>query len=205
MQRRLAVCFWDFLRPPTASKGKPSPEARPATSVALAEALAEARTAAASSAAHAAEVAERRQQLLLGGSDAQIDAVDAELATANRAVDKIEAAVAALEARLAEAEDAERAAAIDRIHADGAAALAAGLGADREYAALAPQVAGLARRMADAQAAIDQANARLRRAGDPRLVADLDAGARPNRSSYQTLRRPLWSVLVRNRRLKGTL
>jgi hypothetical protein len=56
--------------------------------------------------------------------------------------------------------------------------------------------AAVARRMADAQAAIDQANARLRRTGDPRLVADLDAAARPNRSSYQTLRRALWTVLV---------
>src|SRR4051794_18059632 len=96
---RPAMSFWDLIKPQAAGKAKPAP--KPAGSAALADAREEAKAAAAEAISIAAEVAERRQTFLIGGTDDQLDHLDRELAGANRSVDKCEAAVEALQPRLA--------------------------------------------------------------------------------------------------------
>src|SRR3954469_19018933 len=106
VNRRPAMSFWDLIKPQAAGKAEAAP--KPAGSAELAVALEEAEAAAAEAIRLAAEVAERRQTFLIGGTDDQLDHLDRELAGANRSVDKCEAAMEALQARLADAVERER-------------------------------------------------------------------------------------------------
>lgn len=144
----------------------------------------------------AAELAEQRQTWLLGGTDEQIDTADRALASANREVDRAEAAIAALEVRLGAAEEAERGAALDRLFQAGQDALDRGIAIYREYE---PAAAALAERIAELPnlaEAIEQTNRQLLQRGDPRRVNLLDETARPRISDLQSqLRVPLWQGL----------
>lgn len=188
------MSFWDFLRPPVPTKAKGAPaKVKPATAAELQAALGEARAAATAAAERAAEVATARQAFLIAGTDDQLDQSERDLTLANRAVDRAEAAVAALEQRLAEAVEAERLADLDRMFASGEEALDRGLAAYRRYGELAREVASIVGEIKIAAAEVDQARRLLRERGDPRLLPELDPAARPEISSVRLLRTPLWS------------
>ena len=187
------MSFWDVLRPPAPTKAKDSPKLP--TAAELEAALAEAETEAARAETAAAEVAERRAQLLLTADDATLDQVERELQLATRAADKSAMAVETLRTKLAAAQEAERQARLDAIFAEGQRALDAGLAAYTRYNVLAAEVAQLAETMADRCDQIEAANKKLRDAGDPRRVADLDVAARPEVSDIQLGRLALWHQL----------
>ena len=187
------MSFWDILKPPSPTKAKGSPKSP--TAADLEVALAEAEAEAARAEAAAAEVAERRAGSLLSASESELDAIDRELQLAQRSADKASVAVEALRAKLAEAKEAERQAGLDAIFADGQAALDQGLAAYKRYGVLASEVAQLAETMADRCDEIEAANKKLRDAGDPRRVADLDVAARHEVSDIQIGRVALWVQL----------
>ena len=184
------MSFWDFLKPPAPTKAKGSP--KPPTAAELEAALAEAETEAARAETAAAEVAERRAQLLLTADDVTLDLVERELQLATRTADKSAMAVETLRTKLAAAQEAERQARLDAIFAEGQRALDAGLAAYTRYSSLAAEVAQLAETMADKCDEIEAANKKLRDAGDPRRIQDLDITARPEVSDIQTGRLALW-------------
>ena len=187
------MSFWDFLKPPAPTKAKGSPKLP--TPAELEAALAEAEVEAARAEGAAAEVAERRAQLLLTADDATLDQVERELQLATRAADKAGMATEALRLKLAAAQEAERQARLDAIFAEGQRALDAGLAAYTRYSTLAAEVAQLAETMADRCDQIEAANKKLRDAGDPRRVADLDVAARPEVSDIKIGRAALWVQL----------
>jgi len=190
----MAVSFWDFLRPPAPTKAKgAAPQVRAATAAELQTALDEARLAATAAAESAAECAAERQNLLLAGTDDQVTQADINLASANRAVDRAEAAIAALEQRLAEARENERQADLDRVFAAGEDALARGLDGYRRYAEAARRVVEIVGEIKLAAVELDHSRRLLRERGDPRVLPDLDTEARPERSGVQLLRSPLWA------------
>lgn len=184
------MSFWDLLRPTHVAKGKAPPP--PATPDTLRAALAQAQAEARSTEEAAAEAATNRAAHLLVADDAELDELDRRLAASQRQADRAAAAVAALEEKLAAAEEAERVAGLDAIFADGQAALDQGLAAYKRYGVLAAEVAQIAETMADKCDAIEAANKRLRAAGDPRSVPDLDASARPEVSDIRLARLALW-------------
>jgi hypothetical protein len=184
------MSFWDILKPPAPAKSKGA--AKPPTAAELAAALAEAEAEAERAEAAAAEVAERRGQLLLTADDATLDQVERELQLATRTADKAAAAVEILCSRVSQARETERQAGLDAVHREGEAALAAGLAAYARYGELAAEVAILAEAMADRCDEIEQANRKLVAAGDARRVADLDTTARPEVSDVRIGRLALW-------------
>ena len=184
------MSFWDFLKPPAPTKAKDSPKLP--TAAELEAALAEAETEAARAETAAAEVAERRAQLLLTADDATLDQVERELQLATRAADKSAMAVETLRTKLAAAQEAERQARLDAVFATGQAALDKGLATYAGYVTLAAELAQLVEGMADCCDEIESINRKLRDAGDPRRVPDLDITARPEVSDIQIGRLALW-------------
>jgi hypothetical protein len=69
----------------------------------------------------------RRAELLLDGDDRSLDAVERDIAQAQRQVDRIDLLTIQAQERLNEAEAAERRAGLDRLHAEAEAKLAAGV------------------------------------------------------------------------------
>ena len=187
------MSFWDFLKPPAPTKARGSPKLP--TVADLATALAEAEVAAQAAEEAAAAVAQERADKLLTADDTVMDEVERRLQLAAREADRAAAAVEALRGRLSQAQEAERAAALDAIFAEGQTALDQGLAAYGRYSGLSAQVAQLAATMADRCAQIEAANKNLRDAGDPRRVADLDVTARPEVSDIQLGRIALWHQL----------
>jgi hypothetical protein len=186
--RRIAVPFWDLLKPTPAAKGKAAP--KPPTAAELEAALVEAEAEATRAEATAGEVAERRAGMLLSADDAALDLVDNELRVAQRAADKAAAAIDALSTRLAEAREAERRGTLDALFAKGMAELKAGLAVYAEYDRVARAAAALVERAADAADRIEAINRELAALGDPRAVPDLDREAR--HSEPGTMRSALW-------------
>ena len=179
------MSFWDLIKPQAAGKAEAAP--KPAGSAELAVALEEAEAAAAEAIRLAAEVAERRQTFLIGGTDDQLDHLDRELAGANRSVDKCEAAVEALQARLADAVERERREGLDRLHAEGEAALRAGAEAYEEYGRLARQMVPHLLEMRRRHDQIRRVQHDLEEAGDPRRIPDLDDAMRPQTAELRIL------------------
>src|SRR4051794_20328575 len=132
------MSFWDLVRPSAGTKGNASP--KPTTAAELRDALAEAELAAAKAEQDAAAVAQERAELLLEADDKKLDAVERRLQLAQREADRLAAAVAALQERVHEAEERERQEGLDRLFAEGEAALRAGAEAYKEYDRLARQM-----------------------------------------------------------------
>ncbi len=189
------MSFWDLLKPaPTKSKGAAS---TPATAEALRIALAEATTAADNAEERAAVLAQARADLLLTGADADLDEADRLLAAAQRTADRGAAATAALKIKLAEAEEAERAAGMDKLFADGQAALDRGLDIYRRYGDAAAELARLVAQLPIASAEIENANKLLVKHGDPRRVPELDTTARRHPpGTVRVPRSPLWERAI---------
>jgi hypothetical protein len=185
------MSFWDLIKPQAAGKAKAAP--KPAGSAELAVALEEAKAAAAEAIRLAAEVAERRQTFLIGGTDDQLDHLDRELAGANRSVDKCEAAVEALQARLADAVEREHREGLDRLYAEGEAALRAGAEAYTGYDRLARQMVPHLLEMRRRHDQVRRVQHDLEDAGDPRRIPDLDDAMRPQTAELRIHKQPLWA------------
>src|SRR3954453_17572067 len=119
------MSFCDLLRPPAGEKA--STTSKPATAAELRDARAEAELAATKAERDAAAVAQERAGLLLEADDKKLDAVERRLQLAQRQADRTGAAGAALLDRLREAEERERREGLDRLFAEGEAALRAGI------------------------------------------------------------------------------
>src|SRR4051812_27756450 len=184
------MSFWDLLRPPAGAKANAS--LKPTTAAELRDALAEAELAAAKAEQDAAAVAQERAGLLLEADDKKLDAVERRLQLAQREADRLAAAVAALQERVREAEERERREGLDNIHAEGEAALRAGLEAYAEYGRLARQVVPLLLEMRRRQEQIERVQADLASARDPRRIPNLDDAARPQTGPQRFLLKPLW-------------
>jgi hypothetical protein len=185
------MSFWDLIKPQAAGKAEAAP--KPAGSAELAVALEEAKAAAAEAIRLAAEVAERRQTFLIGGTDDQLDHLDRELAGANRSVDKCEAAVEALQARLADAVEREHREGLDRLYAEGEAALRAGAEAYPGYDRLARQMVPHLLEMRRRHDQVRRVQHDLEDAGDPRRIPDLDDAMRPQTAELRIHKQPLWA------------
>ncbi len=176
------MSFWDVLRPSAPTKGNKGAATSPpaATAADLRVALAEAEAATADAEQAAAAIAQERGGMLLGADDAQLDEIDRRLQLAQRTADRAAAAVEALRERLADAEQRERQADLDKLFNDGQAALDRGLAIYKKYGVAAADLARLVAELPIVVAEIENANKLLTQRGDLRRVPDLDATARPH-------------------------
>jgi hypothetical protein len=123
----------------------------------------------------------RRAELLLDADDHALDVVERDIAQAQRQADRLDLLIVQAGERLREAEEAERRAELDRIHAEGEKALERGLAI---YAKLWPKHAAalrdLAHELGELQDRLDAVNRELLAAGDPRRLPEIDRAARPS-------------------------
>jgi len=125
--------------------------------------------------------ANRRQMLLDGADDHLLDVVEADIVAATRQLDRLDLATVQAQERLREAEEAERRAELDRVHAEAEAWLAAGTAIyAKQLPPLMHKLRELAREIARLQRQIDDANSVLLQAGDPHQVWSIDHTARPS-------------------------
>src|SRR3954467_799595 len=185
------MSFWDLLRLPAGTKANAS--LKPATAAQLRDALAEAELAAAKAEQDAAVVAQERAGLLLEADDKRLDAVERCLQLAQREADRLAAAVAALQERVREAEERERREGLDRLHAEGEAALRAGAEAYAGYDRLARQMVPHLLEMRRRHDQIRRVQHGLEEAGDPRRIPDLDDAMRPQTKEPRIYKHPLWA------------
>jgi hypothetical protein len=155
--------------------------AKPPTSAQLREALSVAEAERAEALAAHDRLQARRAELLLDGDDRSLDAVERDIAQAQRQVDRIDLLTIQAQERLNEAEAAERRAGLDQLHAEAEAKLAAGVAIySKQWPKHAHALRALALELERLQEEIDEANQKLLRAGDPRQVGEIDRAARPS-------------------------
>jgi hypothetical protein len=167
------------------------------SSAELREALARAEAERAEAVAALDRLQARRAELLLDADDRALDAIEREIAQAQRQADRLDLLAVQGQERLREAEEAERQAELDRLHAEGERALERGL---RIYAKEWPKHAAALRDLAvelgELQDRVEAVNRELLAAGDPRRVAEVDLTARPHPPN-QPLRGPALAQLLR--------
>jgi hypothetical protein len=145
--------------------------AKPATSAQLREALASATLD---------RLQQRRAELLVDGTERDLDAVEADVRSAQRQLDRLDLLTIQAEARLRDAEAAERQAELDELFAEGEKLVAEGVDLiRRRYPPLAKRLLELAERLRAIDGEVAALNRALAEAGDPRRVRDFDREARP--------------------------
>jgi hypothetical protein len=164
-----------------------------ATAAELRDALAEAELAAAKAEQDAAAVAQERAGLLLEADDKRLDAVERRLQLAQREADRGAAAVAALQECVREAEERERREGLDKLYAEGEAALRAGAEAYTGYDRLARQMVPHLLEMRRRHDQVRRVQHDLEEAGDPRRIPDLDDAMRPQTAELRVYKHPLWA------------
>jgi hypothetical protein len=102
-----------------------------------------------------------RSELLLAGSDRDLDAVDEEIRRASRNIERVERAIADLEARIVETEGIEQEVARREKYEAAMKAAAQAAAALRQYPTFAQRIVGLLASVAEAEIAINAANADL--------------------------------------------
>jgi hypothetical protein len=139
---------------------------------------------------------QRRAEFLLDGDDRALDAVERDLAQAQRQADRLDLLIVQAQERLTEVEAAERRAELDRRHAEGERALERALAIyGKEWPKHAAVLRDLALELERLQAEIDQTNRELLRAGDPRQVGEIDRAARPSAPDQPMRGAELWRGL----------
>jgi hypothetical protein len=154
---------------------------KPATAAQLREALEAANAERTEAAAALDRLQQRRAELLVDGSERDLDAVEADIRTAQRGLDRLDLVTIQAQEKLREAEEMERRAELDRRHAEGEKALERGLAIyARHWPKHAAALRELAFELMDLESRIEAVNAELVKAGDPRRVAGIDPTARPS-------------------------
>jgi chromosome segregation ATPase len=153
---------------------------RPVTAVQLREALAAAEGDRDAAVQALDKLQGRRAALLLDGDDRALDALERDLARAQRAVDRYDLVIVQAQERLRQAEEAGHRAELDELFAQGEKLVAEGVGLIRKtYPGLARKVLELAERLQAIDAEVAALNRRLAESGDARRVRDYDKEARP--------------------------
>jgi chromosome segregation ATPase len=172
----------------TLLKGKP-----PAAET-LRKALAETEAEAAAVETELATLRERRSALLMNGlDDKALDAVEADLNKAYRRQDRADLLIASLKERLQEAEQAERAAEADQIHAAAVTARERGFELIARYGELAVEMVRLMQDLERCEGEIRSADTRLQHRGDSRHVDGIEVELWRGREVIAQY--PPWSLL----------
>lgn len=114
---------------------------------------------------------ERRKDLLVNGSDAELDELELEAAKVRRDIDRAEAQLTALRAEFSDAEAAEGAARLDAAYARAQKAASIGVKfIEKDYAQHASAIVRILEQLAAIDDLINKANAELKEADDPRRI-----------------------------------
>lgn len=142
----------------------------PTTAAEIAKALETTRAERAAAASELAMLADRRAEALISGTDAAVDRIETEQTAAARKLDRLDATLARLEVRLAEAERAEVAAAIEKQATEAQQAVDQLAGLYGEIDVATNELRQLFDRAAPLAAKVDAWNRQGHQLGRPRLM-----------------------------------
>ncbi len=178
----------------TAAENEMAPLGETPTSALLENGVTSAQRELATAQANVTALEKARTEVLLSGSDTEAEAHDAQLAAARRQVDRLQAVIPRLEARLEEARDATRQDQVAQRIQDAEALQASGVALVAEYGKHAHRIAEILRELQAIDVAIDQVRTEAQAAGRGDEVPEsADATARP-RADY-----PLYGTQVSER------